>query len=159
MNGWAIPCRLACLQKPIQRRRESYKWHGARERPMRERPGPDQIAEILCEFRAGLDDGLNIDHACRKAGVGLPTCVLCASPVTNRRRWLVGFRNPPARISGTKDREAAPLAEFPLPLAPSEMEAWWRTPTCKPWSQPRMAYWRESGLELGGLADVTSADA
>jgi putative transposase len=40
---------------------------------MRKRPSPDQIAKILREFQADLDVGLNINHACRKAGIGITT--------------------------------------------------------------------------------------
>ena len=40
---------------------------------MRKRPRPDQIAAILRDFQADLDAGLNIDHACRKAGIGPTT--------------------------------------------------------------------------------------
>ena len=40
---------------------------------MRERPRPDQIASILRQFQADLDAGLNIDQACRKAGIGPTT--------------------------------------------------------------------------------------
>ena len=40
---------------------------------MRKRPGPDQIAKILREFQADLDAGLNINQACRKAGIGTTT--------------------------------------------------------------------------------------
>ena len=40
---------------------------------MRKRPGLDQIAKILREFQADLDAGLNIDQACRKAGIGPTT--------------------------------------------------------------------------------------
>jgi putative transposase len=40
---------------------------------MRKRPRPDQIAAILREIQADLDAGLNIDQACRKAGVGPTT--------------------------------------------------------------------------------------
>ena len=36
---------------------------------MRKRPKPDQIAAILRDFQADLDAGLNINHACRKAGI------------------------------------------------------------------------------------------
>ena len=42
---------------------------------MRKRPRLDQIAAILREFQADLDAGLNINHACRKAGIG-PTTLL-----------------------------------------------------------------------------------
>ena len=40
---------------------------------MRKRPEPEQIAKILREFQADLDSGLNINHACRKAGIGITT--------------------------------------------------------------------------------------
>jgi hypothetical protein len=40
---------------------------------MRKRPRPDQIAAILRDFQADLDAGLNIDQACRKAGIGPTT--------------------------------------------------------------------------------------
>jgi hypothetical protein len=35
---------------------------------MRNRPRPDQIAKILRAIPADLDAGLNVHHACRKAG-------------------------------------------------------------------------------------------
>ena len=40
---------------------------------MRKRPGPDRIAAILRDFQADLDAGLNINQACRKAGIGPTT--------------------------------------------------------------------------------------
>ena len=40
---------------------------------MRKRPSLDQIAKILREFQADLDSGLNVNHACRKAGIGITT--------------------------------------------------------------------------------------
>ena len=40
---------------------------------MRKRPGPERIASILRDIQADLDAGLNIDHACRKAGLGQST--------------------------------------------------------------------------------------
>ncbi len=40
---------------------------------MRKSPGSDQIAKILREFQADLDAGLNINQACRKAGIGPTT--------------------------------------------------------------------------------------
>jgi putative transposase len=56
---------------------------------MRKRPRPDQIAAILCDFQADLDAGLNIDQACRKAGIG-PTIyyrwkALQEEPVSNEQ--------------------------------------------------------------------------
>ena len=40
---------------------------------MRKRPGPEQIAKTLRDFQADLDSGLNINQACRKAGIGPTT--------------------------------------------------------------------------------------
>jgi putative transposase len=40
---------------------------------MRKRPSPDQIAKTLRDFQADLDAGLNINQACRKAGIGPTT--------------------------------------------------------------------------------------
>ena len=38
---------------------------------MRKRPGPDRIVSPLREVQADLDLGLNVNQACRKAGIGL----------------------------------------------------------------------------------------
>ena len=40
---------------------------------MRKRPGSEQIAKTVREFQADLDSGLNINQACRKAGIGITT--------------------------------------------------------------------------------------
>ena len=40
---------------------------------MRKSPGPDKIAGILRDFEADLKAGLNINQACRKAGIGPST--------------------------------------------------------------------------------------
>ena len=40
---------------------------------MRKRPRPDQIAAIHHQVQADLQAGLNINQACRKAGIGLTT--------------------------------------------------------------------------------------
>jgi putative transposase len=40
---------------------------------MRKRPKPDRIAAILRDFQTDLNAGLNIDQACRKAGIGSTT--------------------------------------------------------------------------------------
>jgi putative transposase len=40
---------------------------------MRRRPGPEQIAKVLRDVQADLDSGLNINQACRKAGIGITT--------------------------------------------------------------------------------------
>ena len=56
---------------------------------MRKRPRPDQIAAILRDFQADLDAGLNINHACRKAGIGPTTYyrwkALQEDPVSNEQ--------------------------------------------------------------------------
>jgi putative transposase len=56
---------------------------------MRKRPGLDQIAKILREFQADLDAGLNVDQACRKAGIGPTTYyrwkTLQENPVSNEQ--------------------------------------------------------------------------
>jgi len=56
---------------------------------MRKRPGRDQIAKILREFQADLDAGLNINHACRKAGIGITTYyrwkALQENPISNEQ--------------------------------------------------------------------------
>jgi len=40
---------------------------------MRKRPGPDRIASILRAIQADFDAGLNINLACRKAGIAPTT--------------------------------------------------------------------------------------
>ena len=51
---------------------------------MRKRPGPDQIASILREIQVDLQAGLNINQACRKAGIG----------PTTYYRWKTRQENP-----------------------------------------------------------------
>jgi putative transposase len=53
---------------------------------MRKRPGPDRIAVMLRDIQADLDAGLNIHHACRKAGIGQSTYY----------RWKALQENPPS---------------------------------------------------------------
>lgn len=53
---------------------------------MRKRPGPDRIASILRDVQADLDTGLNIHHACRKAGIASTTSY----------RWKALQENPPS---------------------------------------------------------------
>ena len=56
---------------------------------MRKRPRPDQIAAILRDFQADLDAGLNINQACRKAGIGPTTYyrwkALQENPISNEQ--------------------------------------------------------------------------
>ena len=40
---------------------------------MRKRTSPDRIAAILRDIRADLDAGLNVNQACRKAGINPTT--------------------------------------------------------------------------------------
>ena len=40
---------------------------------MRKRTGPDRIASTLRDIRADLDAGLNVNQACRKAGINPTT--------------------------------------------------------------------------------------
>ena len=56
---------------------------------MRKRPGPDRIASILREAQADLDAGLNVNQACRKAGINPTTYyrwkALQEDPVSNEQ--------------------------------------------------------------------------
>ena len=56
---------------------------------MRKRPGPDRIASILRDVQADLDAGLNINQACRKAGISQTTYyrwkALQEDPVSNEQ--------------------------------------------------------------------------
>jgi putative transposase len=56
---------------------------------MRKRPSTEQIAKILREFQADLDSGLNINRACRKAGIGITTYyrwkALQENPISNEQ--------------------------------------------------------------------------
>jgi putative transposase len=56
---------------------------------MRKRPKADRIAAILRDFQTDLNAGLNIDQACRKAGIGSTTYyrwkALQENPVSNEQ--------------------------------------------------------------------------
>ena len=56
---------------------------------MRKRPTTERIAKTLREFQADLDSGLNINQACRKAGVGITTYyrwkALQGNPISNEQ--------------------------------------------------------------------------
>ena len=54
---------------------------------MRKRPGPDRITSILREVQADLDAGLNINQACRKAGIA----------TTTYYRWKAHQENPESK--------------------------------------------------------------
>ena len=69
---------------------------------MRKRPRPDQIAAILRDFQADLDSGLNINHACRKAGIG-PTIyyrwkALQEDPVSNEQLRIAELESEVGRL-------------------------------------------------------------
>lgn len=78
---------------------------------MRKRPGPDQIAKILRDVQADLDAGLNINHACRKAGIGQSTYY----------RWKALQQEPPSHervrlceLESENDRLKLLIAELAL---------------------------------------------
>jgi putative transposase len=59
---------------------------------MRKRPGPERIAAILREAQADRDAGLNVNQACRKAGITPTTYyrwkALQEDPVSNEQLRL-----------------------------------------------------------------------
>ena len=69
---------------------------------MRRRPRPDQIAAILRDFQADLDAGLNIDQACRKAGIGPTTYyrlkALQENPISNEQLSISELETEVARL-------------------------------------------------------------
>ena len=69
---------------------------------MRKRPRPDQIAAILRDFQADLDAGLNIDQACRKAGIGPTTYyrwkALQEDPISNEQLRIAQLEAEVARL-------------------------------------------------------------
>jgi len=56
---------------------------------MRRRPAPDKMASILRDFQTDLDAGLNINQACRKAGITPTTYyrwkALLENPISNEQ--------------------------------------------------------------------------
>ncbi len=78
---------------------------------MRKRPGPDRIAAILRNFQADLDAGLNINQACRKAGIGPTTYyrwkTLQENPVSNEQARV-------AELEAEVDRLKLLVAELAL---------------------------------------------
>jgi putative transposase len=69
---------------------------------MRKRPGRDQIAAILRDVQADLDAGLNINQACRKAGVGQTTYyrwkALQENPVSNEQLHIAELESEIGRL-------------------------------------------------------------
>ena len=78
---------------------------------MRKRPGLDRIASILRDIQADLDAGLNLNQACRKAGIASTTYY----------RWKALQENPASteqvRVAGLEaevDRLKLLVAELAL---------------------------------------------
>ena len=69
---------------------------------MRKRPRPDQIAAVLRDFQADLDAGLNINQACRKAGIGPTTYyrwkALQENPVSREQTMILDLENQNMRL-------------------------------------------------------------
>ena len=69
---------------------------------MRKRPRPDQIAAILRDSPSDLDAGLNIDQACRKAGIGPTTYyrwkALQEDPISNEQLRIPELEAEVARL-------------------------------------------------------------
>jgi putative transposase len=69
---------------------------------MRKRPRPDQIAAILRDSQSDLDAGLNIDQACRKAGIGPTTYyrwkALQEDPISNEQLRIPELEAEVARL-------------------------------------------------------------
>ena len=88
---------------------------------MRKRPRPDQIASILRDFQADLDAGLNINQACRKAGIGPTTYyrwkALQEDPVSNEQ-----LRMCRTRIRGRPTQALGRRAGARPPHAPGGLE-------------------------------------
>ena len=82
---------------------------------MRNRPRPDQIASILRDFQADLDAGLNLDQACRKAGIG----------PTTYYRWKA-FRRTPYRVNNFAFQNSRPRSIGSSSWSPS----WRSTVAC-----------------------------
>ena len=78
---------------------------------MRKRSRPDQIASMLRDFQADLDAGLNIDQACRKAGIGPTTYyrwkALQEDPVSSEQLRI-------SELEAEVDRLKLPVAELAL---------------------------------------------
>jgi putative transposase len=69
---------------------------------MRKRPKPDQIAAILRDFQTDLNAGLNIDQACRKAGIGSTTYyrwkALQENPLSNEHLRIAELEDEVGRL-------------------------------------------------------------
>ena len=69
---------------------------------MRKRPGPDRIASILRDVQADLDAGLNVNQACRKAGINPTTYyrwkALQEDPVSNEQLHMCKLESEVGRL-------------------------------------------------------------
>ena len=69
---------------------------------MRKRPRPDRIASILRDVQADLDAGLNINQACRKAGISQTTYyrwkALQEDPVSNEKLYIAELESEVGRL-------------------------------------------------------------
>ena len=69
---------------------------------MRKRPRPDQIASILGQIQADLQAGLNINQACRKAGISLTTFyrwkALQENPISSEQLKISELENENGRL-------------------------------------------------------------
>src|SRR4051794_20497970 len=69
---------------------------------MRKRTSPDRIASILRDIRADLDAGLNVNQACRKAGINPTTYyrwkALQEDPVSNEQLRMCELESEVGRL-------------------------------------------------------------
>jgi putative transposase len=69
---------------------------------MRKRTSPDRIASILRDIRADLDAGLNVNQACRKAGINPTTYyrwkALQEDPVSNDQIHICELESEVSRL-------------------------------------------------------------
>src|SRR3954466_5997631 len=69
---------------------------------MRKRTSPDRIASILRDIRADLDAGLNVNQACRKAGINPTTYyrwkALQEDPVSNEQLRMCELESEVSRL-------------------------------------------------------------
>jgi putative transposase len=71
---------------------------------MRKRPRPDQILATLGRIQADLQAGLNVNQACRKAGLGMSTYyrwkALQEEPVSHDQLKMSELESENARLKG-----------------------------------------------------------
>jgi putative transposase len=79
---------------------------------MRKRPGPDRIASMLRDIQADLDAGLNVNQACRKAGIAMTTYF----------RWKALQENPVSHEQLRVDELEADVDRLKLLVAESALD-------------------------------------